>query len=141
MYECLAEALFYCGYEFLGNYAAHDGVNEFKVALFERFKAHLNNTELTCAAGLLLMLTFCLCRRADGFTIGYTGLCELCFYLELVLELCAGNVDMCFAYTADEYVARLRILLDADCWVFLGEPSETCDYLIVLTLLLCGNCQ
>ena len=86
MYHRLTQTLFDSGDVFLRNNAADDRIDEFKIRSLGRgLKAHLDNTELTAAAGLLFVLAFGFRCRANGLTVRDARIRKGGFHVGLIL--------------------------------------------------------
>ena len=129
-----AQTLFHGGEEVLGDGAAEDFLGEDHLfGLLIRLKADPNVTELTAAAGLLLMATLLLDGLADLFTVGNARRVKLGIHAEAALELGAQNVDLNIACAGNDDLVRLGVVGDGEGRIFLVQTVETGAELILLT--------
>ena len=136
MHHSLTKTLFNSRNVLTRHNAANNSIHELKVYAFIcGFKANVDNTKLTAAAGLLLMLTFGFRHGANGLTIRNSLLGQSSFHIELVLQLTTDNVQMLFTQTAEQHITRLDVLFDGDGGIFFTDTIQAGDDFIILSLL------
>ena len=128
--QALHQPLLNGGNVLLGHGAAHHFVGKFKV-LLARFKADLAVAVLPVSARLFLVLALHVRLPADGLLIGDGGGAEVGVGAELGLQLLLDDVEVHFALSAHERLARVGIFGDGEALVLLGKAVEPAEHLVL----------
>src|SRR6185437_7236302 len=89
---------------------------------------------LAAAAGLTDVLALGFGLRPNGFAVGDLGLADIGLDAELAHHAVHQNLEVELAHAANDGLARLRVGVDAEGGVFLGELGEGLAHLLLIAL-------
>src|ERR1700730_15106657 len=119
--------------EFLGHRATHDIVDKLvSLAWLLRLQEYFGVTVLTAAASLTNVLAFSFGFLADCLAIGHLRLAHICFDLVLADHAVDDDFEMQFAHAADNGLTAVRVGVDFESRVFLGEASQRHAHLFLI---------
>src|SRR6185437_1433248 len=142
--EHLADALLHRRDELTGDSSADDVVDELEArAAVQRLDAQVHLTELTGAAGLLLVAAMALGRAGDGLTIGDAGGVGLHVHAVPLPHPLQQGAQVQLAGAIEDGLVDRGVVLDADAGIFRGELVQRVGeaLLVAATLRLYGQAQ